>query len=78
MALTLEAVGRRIGPFTLTYGWKDVVLYALGVGAGFAEIDYCLRKVPQSDSDLRGGGAGRLHVAAGRRERLQPVGSSAR
>jgi acyl dehydratase len=44
MALTLEAVGRRIGPFTLTYGWKDVVLYALGVGAGFSELDYCYEK----------------------------------
>jgi acyl dehydratase len=45
VALTLEVVGRRIGPFTLTYGWKDVVLYALGVGAGFSEIDYCYEKV---------------------------------
>jgi acyl dehydratase len=44
MALTLEAVGRRIGPFALAYGWKDVVLYALGVGAGFSEIDYCYEK----------------------------------
>lgn len=44
MALTLKAVGRRIGPLALTYGWKDVVLYALGVGAGFSEIDYCYEK----------------------------------
>jgi len=44
VALTLEVVDRRIGPFTLNYGWKDVVLYALGVGAGFAEIDYCYEK----------------------------------
>jgi hypothetical protein len=40
----LEVVGRRIGPFTVTYGWKDVVIYALGVGAGFAEIEYCYEK----------------------------------
>jgi acyl dehydratase len=33
-----------MGPFTLKYGWKDVVLYALGVGAGFSEIDYCYEK----------------------------------
>jgi acyl dehydratase len=44
MALDLKAVGRRIGPLTLTYGWKDVALYALGVGAGFSEIDYCYEK----------------------------------
>jgi acyl dehydratase len=44
MALNPDAVGRRIGPFTLAYGWKDVVLYALGVGAGFSEIDYCCEK----------------------------------
>jgi acyl dehydratase len=44
MALNPDAVGRRIGPFTLAYGWKDVVLYALGVGAGFSEIDYCYEK----------------------------------
>ncbi len=44
MALTLEAVGRPVGPMTLTYGWKDVVLYALGVGAGFSEIEYCYEK----------------------------------
>jgi acyl dehydratase len=40
MALNLEAVGKDIGPATLRYDWKNVVLYALGVGAGFPEIDY--------------------------------------
>lgn len=44
MALNPEAVGRRIGPFALKYDWKDVALYALGVGAGFSEIDYCYEK----------------------------------
>jgi len=44
MALDMKAVGRRLGPLTLAYGWKDVALYALGVGAGFAEIDYCCEK----------------------------------
>jgi hypothetical protein len=24
--------------------WKDVVLYALGVGAGFSDLDYCYEK----------------------------------
>ncbi len=44
MTLNLDAVGRRIGPFTKTYTWKDAVLYALGVGAGVSELDYCYEK----------------------------------
>ncbi len=69
MALTLEAVGRRIGPFTLTYGWKDVVLYALGVGAGFAEIDYCYEKalkvIPTFAAVALGDFTSRLAAASG-------------
>ncbi len=41
MALKTEAIGREIGPLEKTYSWKDVVLYALGVGAGFDELQYC-------------------------------------
>jgi len=44
MALNPHAVGKAIGPFTKEYSWKDVVLYALGVGAGFDEIAYCYEK----------------------------------
>jgi len=33
MALNADAIGRKIGPFTRHYDWKDVILYALGVGA---------------------------------------------
>jgi len=40
MALNLNAVGKKIGPLTSQYDWKDVVLYALGVGAGFDELEY--------------------------------------
>jgi NAD(P)-dependent dehydrogenase (short-subunit alcohol dehydrogenase family)/acyl dehydratase/putative sterol carrier protein len=40
MALNLDAIGKKIGPKTKEYTWKDVVLYALGVGAGFDELDY--------------------------------------
>ncbi len=40
MALNLDVIGKRIGPVTTEYTWKDVVLYALGVGAGFDELDY--------------------------------------
>jgi len=41
MALNLDALGQKIGPLTKDYTWKDVVLYALGVGAGFSDLDYC-------------------------------------
>ncbi len=40
MALNLDAIGKKIGPLEKEYGWRDVVLYALGVGAGFDELDY--------------------------------------
>jgi len=41
MALNLDSIGKKIGPVTKDYDWKDVVLYALGVGAGFDDLDYC-------------------------------------
>ena len=44
MALNLEALGKPLGPVTKDYGWKDAVLYALGVGAGFDEIEYTYEK----------------------------------
>ncbi|MGD9252132.1 MAG: MaoC/PaaZ C-terminal domain-containing protein, partial [Desulfobacterales bacterium] len=44
MALNLEALGKTLGPVTKDYHWKDTVLYALGVGAGFEEIDYTYEK----------------------------------
>ena len=40
MTLNLDAIGKKIGPITSEYDWKDVVLYALGVGAGFDELEY--------------------------------------
>ncbi|OGO10467.1 MAG: short-chain dehydrogenase, partial [Chloroflexi bacterium RBG_13_66_10] len=40
MPLNLSAVGKKIGPVRTKYGWKDVVLYAVGVGAGFDELEY--------------------------------------
>jgi hypothetical protein len=45
MALNLDAIGKKIGPFTKDYTWKDAVLYALGVGAGFSDLDYCYEKM---------------------------------
>jgi NAD(P)-dependent dehydrogenase (short-subunit alcohol dehydrogenase family)/putative sterol carrier protein/acyl dehydratase len=44
MALNLEAVGKPIGPVSKEYTWKDVVLYALGVGSGSSELEYCYEK----------------------------------
>jgi NAD(P)-dependent dehydrogenase (short-subunit alcohol dehydrogenase family)/acyl dehydratase/putative sterol carrier protein len=40
MPLNLDAVGKKIGPMTSQYTWKEAVLYALGVGAGFDELEY--------------------------------------
>jgi NAD(P)-dependent dehydrogenase (short-subunit alcohol dehydrogenase family)/acyl dehydratase len=44
VALNLDAIGRKIGPCKKNYTWKDTALYALGVGAGFADLDYCYEK----------------------------------
>ena len=44
MSLNLDAKGQKIGPLVREYTWKDVVLYALGVGAGFSELPYCYEK----------------------------------
>lgn len=44
MALNLDAVGKKLGPVSKDYTWKDVALYALGVGAGFDDLDYCYEK----------------------------------
>ena len=40
MALKTDVVGKTSDPLSFTYTWKDTVLYALGVGAGPAELDY--------------------------------------
>ncbi len=44
MALNMDAIGKQIGPIKKDYSWKDVVLYAIGVGAGFEELDYTYEK----------------------------------
>ncbi len=40
MAIALDLVGKKSAPISFSYGWKDVVLYALGVGAKAAELAY--------------------------------------
>ncbi|MCU0598503.1 MAG: SDR family NAD(P)-dependent oxidoreductase [Desulfobacterales bacterium] len=44
MALNLDSVGKKIGPVSKDYTWKDAILYALGVGAGFSELEYTYEK----------------------------------
>ncbi len=44
MPLNLDAAEKPIPPVTRDYTWKDVVLYALGVGAGASELEYCYEK----------------------------------
>ena len=40
MAIKLDLVGKKSDPVAFHYTWKDAVLYALGVGAKAAELDY--------------------------------------
>src|SRR6185503_839889 len=40
MPLDLSAVGFKSEPYTFTYDWKTVVLYALGIGCRKSELDY--------------------------------------
>jgi len=44
MALNLKSIGEKAGPFTKKYAHKDAILYALGVGAGFSDLQYCYEK----------------------------------
>lgn len=44
MALNMDAIGQTIGPISKDYTWENVVLYALGVGAGFDDLEYCYEK----------------------------------
>ena len=40
MAFNQEMIGKKLDITPKDYDWKDVVLYALGVGAGFDELEY--------------------------------------
>jgi acyl dehydratase len=40
MAIKLDVVGKKSDPVLFSYHFRDVVLYALGVGAKAAELDY--------------------------------------
>ena len=38
-------VGQNCGPRSMTYGWRDISLYALGVGAGKYDLPYFFEQV---------------------------------
>ena len=40
MPLDLSTIGYTTRPYSFTYDWKDVALYALGIGAERAELPY--------------------------------------
>jgi acyl dehydratase len=42
----LSVIGRKRGPVTFEYTWQDVVLYALGVGAGTDELQFIYENAP--------------------------------
>ncbi|HKA89840.1 MAG TPA: MaoC/PaaZ C-terminal domain-containing protein [Haliangiales bacterium] len=44
MKIDRGRVGEKSAPVSYTYGWKDVVVYALGVGAKLDELDYLFEK----------------------------------
>ncbi|MEM2978709.1 MAG: MaoC/PaaZ C-terminal domain-containing protein [Candidatus Hadarchaeales archaeon] len=40
MSLNTGAVGKETGPLEFSYSWKDVILYALGIGAGNEDLEF--------------------------------------
>jgi len=40
-----RTIGKRSGPRVIEYGWKDVVLYALGIGAQIEELQFLYENV---------------------------------
>jgi acyl dehydratase len=74
VALDSDAVGKRIGPLTLRYDWKDVVLYSLGVGAGFSEIGYCYEKTLKVIPTFAAVTLGDFTTLLGNLSRFNPAG----
>jgi acyl dehydratase len=46
MTIDLSRVGAESAPVSLSYDWRDVALYAIGLGAGTADLDYLLEDPP--------------------------------
>ena len=46
MSIDPQAAGTAIGPVEQPYDWRDVALYAIGLGAGTADLEYLLDDPP--------------------------------
>ena len=46
MTIDPQAAGASIGPIDQPYDWRDVALYAIGLGAGTADLEYLLDDPP--------------------------------
>ncbi|MBW1975062.1 MAG: 3-alpha,7-alpha,12-alpha-trihydroxy-5-beta-cholest-24-enoyl-CoA hydratase, partial [Deltaproteobacteria bacterium] len=38
--INLDLVGQTLGPYEMSYTWRDVVIYNLGVGAKATDLHY--------------------------------------
>jgi acyl dehydratase len=56
MAIKLDLVGKKSDPIPFSYNWKDVVLYALGVGAKLGEASGTSRGADELDFLYEGRG----------------------
>jgi acyl dehydratase len=46
MSVDLDCVGKKVGPVVQPYNWRDVALYAIGLGAGVGDLGYLLDNPP--------------------------------
>jgi len=46
MAFELHCGGRTVGPISTSFDWRDVALYAIGLGAGTGDLPYVLDDPP--------------------------------
>ena len=46
MSIDLDCVGKKLEPVIQPYTWRDVALYAIGVGAGVDDLEYLLDDPP--------------------------------
>jgi acyl dehydratase len=44
--IDLSLIGKKYGPIVHEHSWKDVVLYALGIGAGTQELSFIYERAP--------------------------------
>ena len=45
--LNLDVIGKKFPEITFKYDWKDVVLYALGIGAKIDELQFLYENYPE-------------------------------